>query len=89
MPNASATLRHCRREALFVAGIWLLAFGWTFGYCALYAYRADPPRVAGVPAWVAYGVACPAVACVLITLFFGLFGMSDDDLGSEGEAPGP
>ena len=99
--SAARTLRHSRREALFVALLWLAAITWTVGYCYLRGYRHAPdswavqqglaePRnaanfrtVAGLPDWVAYGVIAPWLVCSAATVLFGLYGMRDDDLGTE------
>lgn len=40
---------------------------------------------AGFPDWVLLGIIAPWLACTAITVFFCLFGMKDDDLGTEAE----
>ncbi|MFN3651576.1 MAG: DUF997 family protein [Armatimonadota bacterium] len=89
MSNTARILRSSRREALFTAAVWILACGWTVGYSAFAGYRADPnPQfVAGMPAWVAWGIVAPWVLCTVVTVWYAFFGIRDEDLGEE-HAPG-
>ena len=41
--------------------------------------------VIGLPDWVAYGILAPWLACSVITVWFGFYGMRDDDLGVDKE----
>lgn len=78
--------------------VWLLAMTWTVVYCWLFGYNAGTPATprtadnlttfAGFPDWIVYGVIAPWVACSVITVLYGLFGMDDDDLGHEGGETG-
>ncbi|HYT93790.1 MAG TPA: DUF997 family protein [Gemmataceae bacterium] len=94
-PDAPRRLfRHAKREALVVVIVWALALVWSLGYCYLRGYRpADDPGndltlILGFPDWIFYGIMLPWVACSLFTIWFGLYGMSDDDLGAEKDEEG-
>jgi hypothetical protein len=59
---------------------WLLQTG--------LAVQPDPEEaatVAGLPSWVFVGVIVPWLACVGITMYFGMRVIADDDLGAEAE----
>ena len=48
-------------------------------------------RTLGFPHWVFAGIMVPWLLCTAFTVWFGLFGMADDDLGAdrdEGDARG-
>ena len=65
--------------------VWAVALIWTLGYCTI---TSDTPSyrtsiILGMPSWVFYGVAVPAMVCTVVTMLFGLFGMADDDMGEE------
>ena len=49
----------------------------------------DLTHIAGIPDWVCIGIILPWIFCTLFTFGFALFGMSDDDLGSEAEEGAP
>ncbi len=91
MPDPTPARRlfqNARREALVVVGAWVVAFAWTVGWCWLFGYphggdTPDPKLVLGFPDWVFWGIVIPWVACTLFTIGFGLYGMSDDDLGAD------
>lgn len=44
---------------------------------------ADIRLIAGFPDWIFYGIMVPWLLCSLFTVWYGQFGMSDDDLGTE------
>jgi len=79
-----------RREALFTAGLWVLACGWTVGFSAFFGYRPEPaPRlILGMPAWVFGGIVAPWLVCTVVTCWFALRGIRDEDLGRERPVPG-
>ena len=96
---AARLYRNARREGLVVAVVWALALVWTVGYCYLNGYQTEPPppvraevkQVLGFPHWIFFGIMVPWVLCTAFTIWFGLFGMSDDELGAdrdEGEGHG-
>jgi len=43
----------------------------------------QPRLILGFPGWVFWGIIVPWLACSLFTVWFGLAGMADDDLGAE------
>src|SRR5262245_51196876 len=88
-------LRNARREAWIVVVVWALALVWTVGYCYIHGYEHDPQapapppaQILGFPDWVTCGIMIPWLLCTLFTVGFGLFGMSDDDVGRESEEEG-
>jgi hypothetical protein len=85
MSRPTTVLESSRREALFVAVVWLAACAYTVGYAALFAYRAEaePALIAGMPAWVAWGILAPWAVCTALTCWFAFWGMRDADLGEE------
>jgi hypothetical protein len=42
----------------------------------------------GLPDWVLWGIVVPWLTCVAVTVFYGLFGMADDDLGGDAAEEG-
>lgn len=85
------TLRHARREAWILIGVWAAATA----YCCVVSVwlgYADSDRPAsemelnpilGIPAWFFWGVIFPWMFCGVFTLIFAGFVMRDDDLGSD------
>ena len=85
--DSTAILRSSRREALVTATLWVLAGGYTVGYAKLFAYRAGPPDlIYGIPAWVIWGVILPWVVCTVVTCWYAMCGIRDEDLGEEQES---
>jgi hypothetical protein len=80
-----SVLRSARREALFVAVVWILACVHTVGYSALFGYgqQGPPALILGIPAWVVWGVFAPWAVVTLITCWYAFFGMRDEDLGDD------
>lgn len=79
-------LRSARREACLVFCIWLAALLYTIGYCYVFGYGrgSQPPTLwFGVPDWVLWGIVLPWTLCTAIAWWFGLWFMSDDELGDE------
>jgi uncharacterized protein DUF997 len=85
MNRTSSILQSSRREALFVMLLWLASCVYTVGYAALFAYRQEavPRMILGMPGWVFWGVLLPWMACSLVTCWYALDGMRDEDLGEE------
>jgi uncharacterized membrane protein YhdT len=85
LPAASESgLANAQREARFVLWVWLAACGYTVGYAALFAYGKEaPPLVGGMPSWVVWGIFLPWVTCTVVTCWFALRGIRDEDLGEE------
>jgi hypothetical protein len=85
MTTPPLTTLASRHEAWFVVALWLLSCAYTVGYAALFGYRTEPqPRlVFGMPSWVLYGIVAPWLVCTLVTCWFALRGIKDEDLGEE------
>jgi hypothetical protein len=93
MPDPEAPrrlFRNAKRELLVTFLVFLAALAWSVGYCWLFGYRSevelknvDFQSVLGFPSWVMFGIVLPWVACTGFTVWYGLWGMQDDDLGAE------
>ena len=86
-PTADS-VRHARREAIFVALLWCAAAAYTIGYCALFGYgrsAKDLKFVLGIPDWVFWGIVVPWTVCLAIGCWFAWFFMTDEELGEEEE----
>ena len=78
-----------RREAILITATWICAMVWAVPYCYINGYpsKFDPQTfktVWGVPAWVFWGIAVPWMIANVLTVFFCLFVMKDDDLEPAG-----
>jgi hypothetical protein len=84
-PAEDPVLKSSRREAIVVAINFVVAIGYTIGYCSLYAYnaRGEIKFVLGFPEWVFWGVVVPWLACVAFSIVFATFIMRDEDLGED------
>ncbi len=74
-----------RREALVAALVWAAATAWSVGYCARYGYGRSVESLSFVlwfPDWVFWGIVAPWLVCIVISLWFALSFMSDEDLGT-------
>ena len=81
----------------FLAFSWTLSYCYLNGYqhapdaWAVRAGLASPRSpenlkvILGVPDWVAYGILAPWIVCSVVTVWFGMYGMRDDDLGIDKE----
>ena len=89
MSQSASVLQSARREALFVAVVWVLCCLYVVGYAALFAYRQeDPPRLLwGMPEWVVWGIMLPWGASTALTVWYALWGMKDQDLGEDHAVP--
>lgn len=72
------------RELYVMVGIWAVSLLWTLGYCALFAYQSPDATEAvsivwGVPSWVLWGIAVPWGMGGLVTMWFALFFIKEDD----------
>jgi hypothetical protein len=89
LTDTEVILESSRREAAFVAGVWVLACLYTVGVCGLLGYpsrpSAPPPLVMGIPNWVFWGVLVPWGVVLALTIWFAFRGMRDVDLGEERE----
>lgn len=89
MSQSASVLRSARREAVFVAILWLLGCVYVVGYAGLFAYRQEtPPRLLwGMPEWVVRGILLPWLVVTGLTVWYALRGMKDEDLGEEHPMP--
>ncbi|MBL4883649.1 MAG: hypothetical protein JKY95_03805 [Planctomycetaceae bacterium] len=72
------------KELYVMIGIWGVSLVWTVGYCGLFAYQAPGstqaiPVVWGIPTWVIWGIVLPWVTCGLLTAWFAMFYIKQDD----------
>ncbi len=84
-------LKNARREALIIFATWLAATSYCCGYYYLFGTSgaerplgsADVKPVLGIPSWFLWGVVLPWCVCVVFTVWFAGFRMTDDDLGRD------
>lgn len=79
-------LANSRREAIIVLVVWAAALVWTLAASYLLGPRTpgEPIRAfLGIPLWVWVGILLPWAISTLVTIWFCLFGIADDDLGPE------
>ncbi len=72
------------RELYVMGWLGVISMVWSIGYCALFAYRPadanEPVRIiAGIPSWVLWGIALPWGVCSVVTIWFALFYIKEDD----------
>ena len=89
-PEYDSVFLNSRREAIVIFLIWLVAMLWTVPYCYLKGFTPPAPgelieTVAGIPAWVFWGIGLPWMIANVATISFCLFIMRDDDLGFAGD----
>ena len=66
--------------------VWAAATAWSVGYCAAHGYgqSAEPLTfVLWFPAWVFWGVVAPWLVCIVVSLWYALVLMRDEDLGAD------
>jgi hypothetical protein len=96
---ADRLLRSARREALLALLVWALACLYTIGYCYLYGYphapdgwavragltdgRPDDQLTFGLPDWVVRGILLPWAVGSVVTIWFAVGIMTDEDLGAD------
>jgi hypothetical protein len=83
----------------FLALVWTVGYCYLRGYHhapdswvvqAGLAEAGLPEKVHfvfGLPSWITYGILAPWLICSIITVWFGLYYMRDDDLGVDREEP--
>jgi len=83
--NKESALARTRREALWVAGLWISCCVWTVGYSLTFGYRQEvsPELIGGIPSWVVWGVLAPWAVCLAATCYAAFAGIQDQDLGEE------
>ena len=83
-----------------LALVWTVGWYWLFGMAhddgsvavRLGLVEAGPPATAlvlGFPSWVFWGLIAPWIVCSAYTVWFGMRGIVDDDLGGDPSPPTP
>ena len=81
------------KELKYILCVFTICIVWTLLTCFVLGYRSSDDAsevsvVFGMPSWVFWGIFCPWVAADLMTTYFCLRVMKDDDLGqAEDELP--
>ncbi|MFK7846734.1 MAG: DUF997 family protein [Rhodothermales bacterium] len=86
MKTLSKTFLNARREAWLILLAWFVCLIWTVGYSAYAGYGTDGTTltlVAGMPAWIVWGVLLPWFSATVFSVLFALFYMADDSLGDD------
>ncbi len=80
--------------------LWTVGYCYLYGYrhtadsLAVQLGLVEPWRpehyrqIWGMPDWAMFGIFVPWLICSVFTVFYGLFGISDDPLGPEGSEGG-
>ena len=66
--------------------LWIAACVYMVIYAALYAYGPSTHSqtlLFGMPRWVVYGVLAPWFIVTIVTVWYALFCMKDEDLGED------
>ncbi len=87
-PRDDPVLVHARKEALVAFLAWVAAGVYTIGYCTIAGYDLDGARLTtiwGVPSWVVWGILAPWIAAICFSVWFSLWFIKDEDLGSAPE----
>ena len=75
-------LRQSRRELWFILLTWLGCCVWVIAYCAVNGYHLNPEEVStvfGFPSWVFWGVALPWMFANVVTFWFCLRFLKNED----------
>ena len=76
------SLRQSRRELWFILLTWLGCCVWVIAYCAVNGYHLNPEEVStvfGFPSWVFWGVALPWMFANVVTFWFFLRFLKNED----------
>ncbi len=82
--NYEGVFLNARREALVTMSVWTAGLAWTLCYCWFTGYDipAEQMKVTfGMPSWIFWGILAPWILIILFTIWFGLFYITDDELG--------
>ena len=88
MKTLSKTFLNARREAWLILLAWFVCLVWTVGYSAIGGYGIDGASIkliAGLPAWIVWGVLLPWFGATVFSVLFALFYMADDTLDEVSE----
>ena len=84
---ARSSVSQSTREAKWILLVWFASFVWTLGYCTRFGYQPIDPNqlelVMGMPHWVFWGVVMPWGITMLVSIWFALVCIRDDELGQE------
>ena len=90
-------LRNARREACWILAIWAAFLVWVVGLSYARGYTeplgegsAAPElrSILGVPEWAFWGIAVPWAVATLVSLWFAVRVLADDELASPGDPAG-
>lgn len=76
------SLRQSLRELWFILLTWLGCCVWVIAYCAVNGYHLNPEEVStvfGFPSWVFWGVALPWMFANVVTFWFCLRFLKNED----------
>ena len=89
--NYDPTFLHARREAFVIVLLfatfccWSLAASYFLGYASSNEAQSTA-IIAGMPAWVFWGIFVPWIGVDAAAVWFCFFYMADDDLGESDES---
>lgn len=78
-------VQQCRKEAVIALAIWLVIMVWSVSVMVMQGYvppeqRPEIPRlIAGIPAWVFWGLFVPWFAGVVASWWFAAFVLQEDE----------
>lgn len=79
MDDHHRSFLRARREFFHILIAWVVCFVWTIGYCALFAYGNESPRLIwGLPSWVMFGIAIPWTIATAFSVWYALVRIEDD-----------
>lgn len=84
-PVEDPVVQSARREAWVAVVVWAMATAWSVGYCALHGYGRTVDSLTYVlwfPDWIFWGIVAPWLTCVVVSLWYALAFMRDEDLGA-------
>ena len=79
---------NARKEGLVAFFAWVVAGIYTICFCYFRGYDLDADQVTtvfGIPSWVIWGIFVPWIAAIAFGIWFSMFFIKDEDLGSSPE----
>lgn len=86
LPQEDPLVTNSRREAVIALGVWFAAMVYSVGVCYFYGYNRELDQLGyifGVPDWVFWGIFVPWIGCFVVSSWFSVCVMKDDDLGED------
>jgi hypothetical protein len=83
--SQAAHFQQCFREAKFVGVTWVLMLIFTVtvmisqGYVPVDERPIEPSLILGIPTWVVWGLFIPWFVMILVTWYFAIFYLKDDE----------